>query len=363
VWLSSRSGWTGDAGIIGDFGIFIVNCLSKKLPVMKPSFLLILLFFCATTFSQFKPVNPDASPEAVSLLKYLYDLKGTQTLAGQHNYNQSLNQYMDTVKSITGKYPAVWGTDFILNGTTDRGPEIVKEAINKYRDGYIVTLMWHAGRPTDDPPFGWRESIQAELNDAQWKELTTPGTPLNKKWEVQADKIASYLKLLQEANVPVLWRPYHEMNGVWFWWGDKKGPEGFQKLWKMMFDRFTKFHKLNNLLWVWNANAPRDIPFDQAYSYSNYFPGSGFVDVLATDVYNNDYEDRDYNELLELANGKLIALGECGELPKPEVLQAQPKFTWFMVWANWIQIDNTPRRVRDIYNHPQVITHDEVEIN
>ncbi|HEX2393782.1 MAG TPA: glycosyl hydrolase [Bacteroidales bacterium] len=327
---------------------------------MKYISILILLLFSANTFPQFQPVNPDASPEAKKLLAYLYSLQGKHTLAGQHNYNQSLNQYMDSVKSITGKFPAVWGTDFILNGTTDHGPEIVKEAVKKYNDGYIVTLMWHAGRPTDDPPYGWRESVQAELDEAQWNELTKPGTALNKRWEAQVDKIASYLKQLQDAKIPVLWRPYHEMNGVWFWWGDKKGPDGYQKLWKMMFDRFTKVHKLNNLLWVWNANAPRDIPFDQAYSYKEYYPGPEYVDVLATDVYNHDYEDRDYNELLALANGKIIALGECGELPKPEILKVQPRFSWFMVWANWIQIDNSPRRVRDIYDHPQVMTHEEV---
>lgn len=327
---------------------------------MKYISIIILLFFSANCFPQFQPVNPEASPEAKKLLAYLYGLQGKHTLAGQHNYNHSLNQYMDTVKSITGKLPAVWGTDFILNGTTDRGPEIVKEAIRKHSEGYIVTLMWHAGRPTDDPPFGWSESVQAEIDEAQWNELTTPGTDLNKRWVAQADKIASYLKQLQDAKIPVLWRPYHEMNGVWFWWGDKKGPDGFQKLWKMMFDRFTQVHKLNNLLWVWNANAPRDIPFDQAYTYKDYYPGPDYVDALATDVYNNDYEDRDYNELLALANGKIIALGECGELPKPEILKVQPGFSWFMVWANWIQIDNSPRRVREIYEHPQVLTHEEV---
>jgi mannan endo-1,4-beta-mannosidase len=327
---------------------------------MKNISLFMLLLLSIHAFSQVKPVTINASPEAQKLLSYLYGLNGKQTLAGQHNYSPDFNQYMDTVKSLTGKYPAVWGTDFILSGTKDLGPEIVKEAIKKYQDGYIVTLMWHAGRPNDDPPFGWKESIQAELSDSQWIALTTPGTSLNLRWEAQVDKVASYLKQLQDAHVPVLWRPYHEMNGVWFWWGDKKGPDGYQKLWKMMFDRFTNVHKLNNLLWVWNANAPRDIPFDQAYSYHLYYPGPEYVDVLATDVYNSDYEDKDYNELLDLANGKLIALGECGELPKPEVLQVQPKYTWFMVWSSWIKTANTPRRVNEIYNLPQVLTHDEV---
>lgn len=322
---------------------------------------ILLTLYISATSQEFAPVNKNASPEAKKLLSFLYSNKGKKTLAGQHNYNHSLSQYSDTVKSLTGLDPAVWGADFILNGTKSMGTEIVKEAIKRYKEGYIVTLMWHAGRPTDNPPFGWKESIQGEITGKEWKELTTPGTAIYKKWESQVDEIAAYLKQLRDVNVPVLWRPYHEMNGVWFWWGDKKGPEGYQKLYKMMFDRFVNFHQLNNLLWVWNANAPRDIPFDEAFPYREFYPGAGYVDVLATDVYNFDYETKDYNELLTLAEGKLITLGECGELPKPEILQVQPQWSWFMVWANWIKIDNTPQRVKEIYNHPQVLTHDEVK--
>jgi mannan endo-1,4-beta-mannosidase len=328
---------------------------------MKKTALLVLLLCSINAFSQFSPVNKNASPEAKKLLAYLYSLNGSQTLTGQHTYPPNFDQWMDTVKSMTGKYPAVWGADFILDGTKDWGPEIVKEAIKKYHDGFIVTLMWHAGRPMDNPPYGWKESIQAEISDAEWKELTTPGTGLHKRWEVQVDQIASYFKQLQDANVPVLWRPYHEMNGVWFWWGDKKGPDGYQKLFKMMYDRFVNFHKLNNLLWVWDANGPRDLPFDQAYPYADFYPGPDYVDVLATDIYHFDYEQKDYNELVDLAKGKLITLGECGELPKPEILKVQPKFTWFMVWGGFVQFDNPRGRVKEIYDLPQVITHDEVK--
>jgi mannan endo-1,4-beta-mannosidase len=77
----------------------------------------------------FQPVNRDASPEARQLLSYLYGLRGRHTLAGQHNYNHELNKYVEVAESLTGKRPAVWGTDFILGGTKDYGPEIVEEAI------------------------------------------------------------------------------------------------------------------------------------------------------------------------------------------------------------------------------------------
>ena len=169
---------------------------------MKILTLVLLLLACSSAAAQgFEPVNRDASPEARKLLSYLYSLRGKHTLAGQHNYNHELNKYMGVAHELTGKYPAVWGSDFILGGTKDYGPEIVEEAIKKYKEGYIVTLMWHAGRPQDDPPYGWKESIQGELTDAQWKELTTPGTPLNLRWQAQADRVAGHLKRLRDAGL------------------------------------------------------------------------------------------------------------------------------------------------------------------
>lgn len=221
--------------------------------------------------------------------------------------------------------------------------------------------MWHQGRPIDCPPFGWKESIQGKLTNEQWAELTTLGTELNKKWLAQIDVVAGYLKQLQAAHVPILWRPYHEMNGVWFWWGNKKGKDGIAKLWQMMYDRYTNYHKLNNLIWVWGANGIRDIPGDEAYAYKDFYPGHHFVDILGSDVYHADYEQRDYNELLDVAHGKLIALTEVGSLPSDEVLKAQPKWAWFVVWSSWLWTDNTKQRVKDIYNNQNVLSHGDMK--
>lgn len=325
---------------------------------MKHFLLVITLLIAFKVNAQrFEPVNPNASPEVKKVLSYLYDINGKSILSGQHNYNQSMNVFSDSAKAITGKYPAIWGTDFIWNGTKDNGQAIVNEAIRKNKEGYLISLMWHQGRPIDQAPYGWKESIQGKLTDAEWKELTTPNTALNKRWLVQVDQIASYLKQLQDAHVPVLWRPYHEMNGVWFWWGNRPGENGVTKLWKMMYNRFINYHHLNNLLWVWGANGPRDIPKDEAYAYKDFYPGANYVDILGTDIYHFDYEQKDYNELLALAKGKIIALTEVGELPKPEILEAQPKWAWFMVWSSWLWTDNTKERVKEVYLRPQTINH------
>jgi len=327
---------------------------------------IITLLFCLLSAGQlwaqsFKPVNKNASPETKKLLAFIYSIKGKYIISGQHNFNNQLNTFSDSAYAFTGKRPALWGSDFIYSWTTDLGQDIVNEAIKKWQEGYIVTLMWHEGRPTDDLPYDWQKSIMGKLTDDQWTQLTTPGTDLNNRWLAQIDKVAGYLKQLQDAHVPVLWRPYHEMNGVWFWWGNKKGENGIAKLWKMMYDRYTNYHHLNNLIWIWGANGIRDIPQDEAYSYKDYYPGADYVDVLGADVYHFDYEQKDYNELLQLAHGKLIALTEVGELPRPEILAAQPEWAWFMVWTNFLWSDNPRDRVKQIYGLPQTLDHEVVK--
>lgn len=330
---------------------------------MKKLFTLLFLLITFWGYAQQQPINPNATREAKALLQYLSTIDDRHLLSGQHCYNHEPDRYYDLAREITGEYPAVWGTDFIWQGTRDPGADVVEAAIQKHNEGSIITLMWHAGRPTDDPPFPWRESIQGEVSDEEWTELTTPGTKLHKRWLAQVDQVAEHLKQLQHANVPVLWRPYHEMNGSWFWWGDKKGENGYIKLWKMMFDRYVNHHQLNNLIWVWNANAPRNLPKDEAFPYEHYYPGPEYVDVLATDVYHFDYEQDEYEALLELADGKVVALGEVGRLPNTIMLEAQPKWAWFMVWSNWLETANEPREVNAVYQHPKTLDRDEVDID
>lgn len=320
----------------------------------------VFLLALSTIKAQYGPVNVNATEEVKMLLDYIHSLDG-EILAGQHSYNENPSSFYNKAKEISGKAPAVWGTDFYWNGKDDPGERVVKEAIGKYHEGAIVTLMWHVGQPKHDPPFSWRESVQGEISKKEWDDMLTPGTELYQRWAEQVDQVAIHLKKLQEAKVPILWRPYHEMNGVWFWWGNKKGKDGFVKLWKQLYDRLVHHHRLNNLIWVWNANGPRDIPGDQAYDYKDFYPGHKYVDILATDVYHGDYEQKDYDQLVKLAKGRPIALGEVGQLPRPLILEAQPKWSWFMVWSNWIETANSPERVKEIYDYDKTITKDEIQ--
>ncbi len=299
---------------------------------MKNLTSLALLFILTTSLvsgqQKFEPVNKNPSPEAKALLDYLYTINGKKIISGHHNGSRDMNQWHKYVEDLTGKSPAVWGSDF-GNYYREGNPEsIIKEATQRHKNGYIVTLMWHTGRPQDDPPFEWKTSTQGEMSDQDWEELTTPGTALHKKWTVRVDTIANYLKQLRDLNIPVLWRPYHEMNGIWFL----------------------------------NTNAPCERENDEAYAYELYSPGLEYVDVLAADVYHNDYRQVHHDQLVELAEGKVISLGEVGEAPTPEILDKLPMWTWFMIWSRWVETHNTPEKIKDLYKYPITLSHRETEI-
>ena len=303
-----------------------------------------------------QPANPNATPEAIKLLTFLHEIKGNHIVAGQHNYPYELSRCTDSTRTMTQKTPLLWGSDFTWMGKNNKRDSMIDEAIQRYKDGYIVTLMWHA-----NPPLKERSDLKKyhswyKMSEEEWLEIVTPGSELNKIWLNDVDTVAIYLKKLQAANVPVLFRPYHEMNGMWFWWGNRRGENGFTKLWKMIYDRMVNYHGLNNILWVWNSNAPRDWKNDEAYDYALFYPGDEYVDVLAADVYKNDYKQSHHDDLASLGKNKVIALGEVGEAPSPEILTAQPEWVWFMIWAHFNFEANTPDSLKILHNDPRVIT-------
>ena len=308
-----------------------------------------------------QPITPNPSPEAVDLLNYLYSISGKHTLTGQHCNPLVGSTRLAGVEKLTGSYPAVFGQDFGFSaaGTWDGinfRQQIVDEAIRRHNEGFIITLMWHAVRPTEDEPVVFEESIQGKLSEKDWLDLFEPGSQVNERWKSQVDVIAFFLKQLREASIPVLWRPYHEMNGGWFWWGKKTGEFGYKKLYRMLFDRLTNFHKLNNLLWIFNANEVR-FGVD---SYDKYYPGDDMVDILATDVYSNKFSTKDYNRLLSLAGNKPIALGEVGDLPMPKLLRRQPRWTWFMYWHDPSLLWKNKKEIVSVYNSKETLTLDQL---
>ena len=254
------------------------------------------------------PVTPDASPEARALLHMLYQISGKHTLSGQHNDSGRPGANTDVAAQITGKSPAVYGEDWGFGAdSAARRHDEVKELITQWRAGHIIALCWHEPPPTMDEPVSFKGEIQSRITDRQFNDLLTPGTPLYKHWCTQLDAIAECLKELQDAHVPVLWRPLHEINGDWFWWNGVRGDaaHGTKQLYRQEYDRLVRYHHLTNLVWVWNPDRPERAD----RQFVDYFPGGQYVDVLALDCYNV-YKPSYYDELNALSDGKPLAIAE-----------------------------------------------------
>jgi mannan endo-1,4-beta-mannosidase len=282
------------------------------------------------------PVNPNATQEAKDLLKRLCDVSGKGILTGQHNFPNERTLDTDAIHAATGRYPAIWGSDFGFTNEEDKDAIthrnlMIEEAKRQYAAGSVIYLCWHMLRPTEDEPgtpgASWSGSVQARLNDDQWLELITSDSPLHQRWEKYMDTAAGYLQQLQDAHIPVLWRPMHENNGTFFWWGGRPGEYGTAELYREVYNRMVNVHHLNNLVWVWNQNGPA--PGGEFY---NFFPGAKYCDVVTYDNYST-LDHRFYDEIMTIANGKPVGFGEVGTPPPPEVLLTQPRWSFYMTWA------------------------------
>ncbi|RYG27014.1 hypothetical protein EON82_01055 [bacterium] len=298
------------------------------------------------------PVTPNATPEARALLKMLYRISGKHTVMGQHNYPNEQGFNTNVMAIFSGKTPAMYGTDLGFAAAGDKDSayvrhEMVAELTKRFRAGQMITICWHEVPPTMDEPVTFRGQIQSRITDAQFNDLLTPGTPINKHWYAQLDAVAEYLKELQDAHVPVLWRPLHEINGDWFWWNGVRGDEthGTKQLFRMMFDRLVKFHGLRNLLWVWNPDRPSRAD----RQFVDYFPGLEYVDVLALDCYGS-FEQSYYDDLNALSGGKPMAISETTNAPALPLYASEPKWAYVMRWA----MDKGPgtRMIESLKNPP-----------
>jgi mannan endo-1,4-beta-mannosidase len=147
----------------------------------------------------------------------------------------------------------------------------------------------------------------------------------------------------------VLWRPLHEAEGGWFWWG-AKGPQSFVKLWRLLHDRLTKVDHLHNLIWVYTSGG------DAAW-----YPGDEFVDVVGVDDYPIDLRDScsvDWENLqAQFAGRKLLAISEFGGVPDIDRMKKLGEFwSYFVSWAGPLgPRKNDANELRRIYNSPAVI--------
>lgn len=309
----------------------------------------LFLFLTGFTFESFS--------QSSQVLDYLYSISGKKTLAGQHNKepNAEPAKWTEFIHQTTGKFPALWSGDFLFQQENmDARWNMIHEAKRQWDKGAVINLMWHACPPDEGEPCGWDPGLlNAQLDDNQWKELVTDGTPLNTSWKIRMDDIAVYLQYLEDNKVEVLFRPLHEMNQGKFWWGGRPGPAGTALLYRIVHDYFTINKGLSNLIWVWDMQ-------DMSRDFEDYNPGNKFWDVFGFDVYDKGYDNSWYNYILPIVGNKPMAIGECAKLPTPAVLASQPRWIFFMPWAELVKESNTTEEIIGIYNHPRIITLDKM---
>ncbi|MDB5110349.1 MAG: glycoside hydrolase [Mucilaginibacter sp.] len=295
------------------------------------------------------------------VLNYLYSVSGKETIAGTHNKEPSATpaRWTNKVDSVTGHYPGLWSGDFLFQqDNIDNRQLMIDEAVREWKKGAVINIMWHSCNPAMLQPCGWnKEGVLSKLTDDQWKEITTDGSELNKKWKQRIDEVCVYLQFLKDKGVEVLWRPMHEMNQGVFWWGGRPGADGTLKLYQMMHDYMIKEKKLTNLIWVWDIQDFGSLSNDVKV----YNPGDKYWDVAALDVYDRSgYTDQKYEIMQSVSKRKPIAIGECSKFPSADILLKQPKWTFFMVWSELEFSSNTIDQIKAVHTAPNVITLDKM---
>lgn len=317
--------------------------------------------------------NKDSDYNAKALYQYLCESYGKQVLLGQHD-TIGTSAETDMIYKTTGKYPAIRFGDLMLatekdSITTDTEMNIAMDWASK--DG-IVGYMWHWAAPddkreyyADQTDFDIKKAVTkeniAELSLEDIKKLQKDGKVSKECVAVvqDIDTVSEKLSTLRDEGIAVLWRPLHEASNGDFWWGNDK--EAYKWLWKLMYERQTKYHKLNNLIWVWSAQN------------ADWYVGDKYCDVLSCDVYDDGNKDAQVNIMLflqSISKNKPIAMSECGSFPDIQSI-ADEKAMWAFIgqWGgNYLMTDdgklaeenNTAAELIKTYNNNLTLTRDKL---
>lgn len=336
--------------------------------------------------------DPQATPATQRLMDYLTEVYGKNMLSGQQEIYGSGNNgnyelEFDWIYNLSGKYPAIRGFDLMNynplygwdDGTTERMIDWVKNR------GGIVTASWHINVPRDFTAYKLGEFV--DWTEATYKPTETnfntknaviPGTKEYQYLQLAISDLAEQLQILQENNVPVIFRPYHEAEGngglngegAWFWWASG-GAEVYKDMWNMLYTELTETYGLHNLIWTYNS-----------YVYSTspaWYPGDDKVDLAGFDKYNTIYNRDDglsgvpnedaissiFYQLVDLTKGtKMVAMTENDTVPRLQnLLDEKAAWLYFCPWYGEFLMDeayNFKATLKELYQSDYVITLDEL---
>ena len=280
------------------------------------------------------------------------------------------NTYVNQLAEDTGKYVGLIGADF---GWFEGDEYPVETLIEHWRDGGLVTVSWHADNPfvSGGVDVYWdtvenKDTIDLRLllKDAQTSAART-------SYRSELDKVGRALQKLRDAGVTVIWRPLHEMNGSFFWWGtnaynnQQTNEADFKALWIDLYNTLKWDYGLDNLIWTYSV-----VPSETWYAtVSAYYPGSDYVDLVGMDYYGNQPDFPHFEELKAL--GKTVVMSEMG--PREAgygnwnmmdvVNKLKGKAAYFMQWHSWngaaVAIKDNKNTI-EMMNSDAVITRDEL---
>ncbi|MEK4005996.1 glycosyl hydrolase [Paenibacillus sp. FSL H3-0333] len=341
-----------------------------------------------------QPVLSDAqaTPETQLLMNYLTEVYGKHMLSGQQEIYGGGNDgnselEFDWIHNLTGKYPAVRGFDLMnynpLYGWEDGTTARMIDWVNN--KGGIATNSWHLTVPRNFTAYQLGEFV--DWKEATYKPTETnfntanaviPGTKEYQYLQLAIQDLAEQLQILQDNNVPVIFRPYHEAEGngglngegAWFWWASA-GAEVYKQLWDQLYTELTETYGLHNLIWTYNS-----------YVYSTspaWYPGDDQVDIVGYDKYNTIYNRYDglsgvpnedaisstFYQLVDLTGGKkMVAMTENDTVPSVQNLTDEKAgWLYFLPWYGEHLMStafNYPATLTTLYQSDYVITLDEL---
>ncbi len=321
-------------------------------------------------------INENANDKTLETMRYLLDNYGKNIISGQY-VTTGTNDEINLIYSVTGKYPAMRLGDLALY-TDNQIYDIdeVEKAVEWSENGGLVSYTWHWQAPLKEASYYSKET-EFDLQKAvtELEIATLPIEDIQKLYDngeiseecflivKDIDIISQKIEYLQENDVTVLWRPLHEASGGWFWWG-ASGFSSYEWLYDLLYERQTYYHKLNNLIWIWNA---QDV---------DWYVGDEKCDIISADVYSVKSQQlsllNTYIQYSEISQNKIIALSETASPSSTEIsLRDKSMWSWFGVWhseyvfaqdGTFSEQYTKKEDLIEIYNHPNTITLDKVNI-
>lgn len=307
-------------------------------------------------------IDRKATKETVALHRNLHRLSKKHILFGHQHATEYGHGWSDEpgrsdVKSVSGSHPAVIGVDFSgLTGRSQQSIDAYRERlratiVDTYDRGGVTTAAWHFSNPVSRNGFNWVDSVSAPA-----VRHLIPGGSHHEQYKAILRTLGDLAHSVRGRDgklAPVIFRPYHEFDGNWFWWGKAHcTPDEFKSLWRFTVGYLRDSLQVHNFIYTFSP----DCLFTTTEQYLERYPGDEWVDMVGVDNYADFGRNERYNlqagiQKLKIVSdyaqkaGKLAAFTETGlesipnrswwtETLLKSLLAEKMRLTYVLVWRN-----------------------------